>query len=127
MAQSVIVKKEEKVNAVFEAMKNTEDMEEFKQLFKSMYPKDWERVKQRYNQHEQHNTTGKGHPMPEPEKYLANMFKVYHDKKPNKRKAECGFMSHSAFLLLEKYFIPVPFLCSVPALLAAAKYCLCSA
>jgi len=38
MAQSVIVKKEEKVNAVFEAMKNTEDMEEFKQLFKSMYP-----------------------------------------------------------------------------------------
>ena len=63
MAQSVIVKKEEKVNAVFEAMKNTEDMEEFKQLFKSMYPKDWERVKQRYNQHEQHNTTGKGHPM----------------------------------------------------------------
>ena len=81
MAQSVIVKKEEKVNAVFEAMKNTEDMEEFKQLFKSMYPKDCERVKQRYNQHEQHNTTGKGHPMPEPEKYLANMFKVYHDKK----------------------------------------------
>lgn len=45
MAQSVIVKKEEKVNSVFGAMQNIDDMNEFKQLFKSMYPKDWERVK----------------------------------------------------------------------------------
>lgn len=80
MAQSVIVKKVEKVNSVFEAMKNIDDMNEFKQLFKSMYPKDWERVKQRYNQHEQTDTKGKGHPMPKPEQYLANMFKVYRAK-----------------------------------------------
>ena len=124
MAQSVIVKKEEKVNAVFEAMKNTEDMEEFKQLFKSMYPKDWERVKQRYNQHEQQV---KGTLCRNQKNILLICSRYITIKKPNKRKAECGFMSHSAFLLLEKYFIPVPFLCSVPALLAAAKYCLCSA
>lgn len=80
MSQSLIVKKEEKLNAVFAAMKNKDDMNEFKELFKSMYPKDWERVSQRYNQHERHDTKGKGHPMPKPEQYLANMFKVYRAK-----------------------------------------------
>lgn len=80
MAQSVIVKKEEKVKTVFETMKNIDDVNEFKQLFKSLYPTDWERVKQRYNQHERRDTKGKGHPMPEPEKYLTNMFKVYRSK-----------------------------------------------
>lgn len=80
MAQSVIVKKEEKIKSVFEAMKNIDDMNEFKQLFKSMYPKDWDKVKQRYNQHERRDTKGKGHPMPKPEQYLTNMFKVYRAK-----------------------------------------------
>ena len=89
MAQSVIVKKEEKVNSVFGAMQNIDDMNEFKQLFKSMYPKDWERVNQRYNQHERRDTKGKGHPMPEPEQYLANMFNVYRAKINKQYNAEC--------------------------------------
>ena len=80
MAQSVIVKKEEKVKAVFEAMKNVNDIQEFKELFKSMYPADWDRIKQRYIEHENQDKKGKGYPMPEPEKYLSNMFKVYQSK-----------------------------------------------
>lgn len=80
MAQSVVVKKEEKVKAVFAAMNNLDDMQEFKTLFKTMYPSDWQRIIQRYNQHERRDTKGKGHPMPEPETYLANMFKTYRVK-----------------------------------------------
>ena len=80
MAQSVVVKKEEKVTAVFAAMADKANMQEFKTLFKSMYPDDWRRIQQRYAQHERKDTKGKGHPMPEPEVYLANMFKVYSKK-----------------------------------------------
>jgi hypothetical protein len=40
-------------------MENIDDTNEFKQLFKSMYPQDWDRVKQRYNQHELRDTKGK--------------------------------------------------------------------
>ncbi|MGE9942456.1 hypothetical protein ACQRBH_12870 [Bariatricus sp. SGI.161] len=80
MAQSVIVKKEEKVKAVFAAMQDKNNMQEFKDLFKSMYPDDWKRINQRYMQHERRDTKGKGHPMPEPEVYLTNMYKVYRNK-----------------------------------------------
>lgn len=77
MSQSVIVKKDEKVQAVLAAMKNQDDFSEFSLLFKSMFPKDWERIIQRYRQHELRDKKGRGHPMPKPEKYLNNMFKVY--------------------------------------------------
>lgn len=80
MAQSVILKKEEKMIAVFAAMQNKEDFNEFKEVFKSVYPSDWERVIKRYKDHERRDTKGKGHPMPEPEKYLSNMYKVYYSK-----------------------------------------------
>lgn len=80
MPQSVIPKKEEKVKVVFAAMQNTDNLQDFKALFKTMYPDDWKRVIQRYNEHERRDTEGKGHPMPEPEQYLANMFKVYQKK-----------------------------------------------
>ena len=36
MAQSVIVKKEEKVNSVFGAMQNIDDMNEFKQFYTNL-------------------------------------------------------------------------------------------
>ena len=80
MAQGVIPKKEEKVNSVFSAMENIDDLAEFKKKFKEMYPADWNRVCSRYNEHERRDTKGKGHPMPEPEVYLSNMFKVYRKK-----------------------------------------------
>lgn len=80
MAQSVIPKKEEKVKAVFAAMQNIDDMDEFKNKFKTMYPSDWERVQKRYIQHERRDVKGKGHPMPEPEKYLSEMFKTHRKK-----------------------------------------------
>ena len=72
---AVVVKKAEKVNAVFEAMTNSNDMEEFKTKFKTMYPKDWARIQSVYLKEEKADTKYKGHPMPHPEKYLENMYK----------------------------------------------------
>lgn len=80
MAQSVIPKKEEKMKVVFEAMQNKDDFNEFKDTFKKMFHADWERVITRYNEHERRDKKGTGHPMPAPEKYLLNMFKVYYSK-----------------------------------------------
>jgi hypothetical protein len=80
MAQSVIPKKEEKVLAVFETMEDKADFDEFQDKFKKMYPADWERIVKRYNDHERKDTKGKGHPMPQPDKYLSNMYKTYYLK-----------------------------------------------
>ena len=73
---SVITKKEEKFNAVWNAMWDKNDVNEFKEKFKEMYPSDWEKIKATYNREERKDTKHKGHPMPHPEKYLENMYKV---------------------------------------------------
>jgi hypothetical protein len=70
------VKKEMKVKAVFATMANLTDVQEFKDKFKEIYPDDWKRINAVYQKEERRDTKGKGHPMPEPEKYLENMFKV---------------------------------------------------
>lgn len=76
MAQAVVVKKQEKQENVLCQMTNRFDEEEFKKLFKEMYPDDWQRIKQKYAAEERKDEKGKGHPMPHPEKYLSNMYKV---------------------------------------------------
>ena len=73
---SVVVKKEEKVNKVFDVMSDIHDMQEFKNMFKEMYPDDWKRIISTYNKEERKDTKGKGHQMPKPEIYLSNMYKV---------------------------------------------------
>lgn len=73
---SVFAKKEEKVNKVFDAMSDSHDMQEFKNKFKEMYPDDWKRIISTYDKEERKDTKGKGHPMPQPEIYLSNMYKV---------------------------------------------------
>ena len=73
---AVIVKKEEKVNKIFDIMANVHDEQEFKDKFKQMYPDDWKRIISTYNKEERRDVKGKGHPMPQPEIYLRNMYKV---------------------------------------------------
>lgn len=81
---SVIVKKDEKVNSVLDVMNNSNDIEEFKRLFKDMYPTDWERILKNYAKHERKDVKHKGHPMPEPEKYLENAYNVAINKRNKK-------------------------------------------
>jgi len=41
-----------------------------------MYPDDWKKLNANFNKEERKDTKHKGHPMPHPEKYLENMYKV---------------------------------------------------
>ncbi|OQA69218.1 MAG: hypothetical protein BWY37_00841 [Firmicutes bacterium ADurb.Bin262] len=73
---AVVVKKEEKVAAVFAAMSNVDDLQEFKTKFKEMFPKEWKHIISVYQKEEREDVKHKGHPMPEPEKYLENTYKT---------------------------------------------------
>ncbi|WP_204190118.1 hypothetical protein [Mammaliicoccus sciuri] len=78
MAQSVVIKKQEKVEKLFNYYGLNISLQEFKDYFKSDYPKDWERIQKRYKE-QVLNPREKGKkegPMPHPEKYLENMYKV---------------------------------------------------
>lgn len=73
---SVILKKEEKVSTIFDNMSDINDVQEFKQKFKDLYPDDWNKIICAYQKEERKDKKGKGHPMPKPEIYLSNMYKV---------------------------------------------------
>ena len=73
---AVITKKEEKAEAIIAKMGNREDVEEFKTLFKATYPDDYTKMMKTYIAEERTDKKGKGHPMPYPETYLSNMYKV---------------------------------------------------
>lgn len=74
---SVVPQKEKKVEAAFKVLGDNHDEKLFIEKFKELYPKDWQRIVSIYNKHERKDTKGKGHPIPEPEKYLSNTYKVY--------------------------------------------------
>jgi hypothetical protein len=78
---AVVVKKEEKVIAVFSAMSDLDDMQEFKTKFKELYPQEWQHIIAAYQKEARKDRKHKGHPMPEPEKYLENMYKVAYNKR----------------------------------------------
>lgn len=49
---AVVVKKEEKVKAVFAAMDNPADVQEFKAKFKQIYPGDWKKINDVFQEEE---------------------------------------------------------------------------
>lgn len=79
MGGAIIPKKEEKVRYIFELMGNNPSEELFVKLFKEHYPKEWKNVIRTYER-EERKSKGKTHPMPEPNKYMSNMYKVYYKK-----------------------------------------------
>ncbi len=71
---AIITKKEQKFNKIIDSLKSYSD-DAFVDKFIEMYPKDWNKIKARYNKHERMNKkrkekTGKGHPMAAPRKYI---------------------------------------------------------
>ena len=72
---ALVVKKEEKVDAVFAALGETIDEASFIEKFKEMYPKDWGRIQAKYTEEERKTKPGKTHPMPHPDDYMKNMYK----------------------------------------------------
>ena len=73
---AVITKKDKKVASVLNAMTDKDSIQEFKDKFKEMYQDDWNKIKKAYIKEERNTKSGKTHPMPHPEKYLENAFKV---------------------------------------------------
>lgn len=73
---AVITKKEEKAEAIIGRMANQEDVEEFKKLFRESYPDDYAKMFKVFNAEERKDKKGKGHPMPHPDTYLSNMYKL---------------------------------------------------
>ena len=81
MAQSVVVKKEEKIAEVVATLPPGFSETQFVGAFIEMYPKEWERIQKVYRDHERKTKPGKTHPMPEPNQYLINALKVWRVKK----------------------------------------------
>lgn len=75
MAQSVIVKRDEKVRNIFDTLGIDCTLEEFSRKFQELYPNDWDRIDKVYQAHEKKDVKGKGHPMPKRDIYISNMFK----------------------------------------------------
>lgn len=76
MAHSIIAKKAEKAEKILKQMSDKDNEEEFKKLFRKLYPEDWEKIKRKYLKEERKTKPGKSHPMPNPNTYLHNMFKT---------------------------------------------------
>lgn len=77
---AVIVKKDEKIATVIKGVGGDADFYTFYEAFKTTYPKDWNRVCARYQQHECLTKPGKSHPMAPPLKYMENVFRQFHKK-----------------------------------------------
>ena len=75
MAGALIVKKDEKIKTVWDALDGDITEQAFISKFKDMYPKDWERIKAKYKKEERETKPGKSHPMPNPDQYMKNMYK----------------------------------------------------
>ena len=71
-----MTKKEEKAETIIRMMTNTEGVEELKKLFKENFPDDYSKMFKVFNIEERKEKKGKGHPMPHPDTYLSNMYKV---------------------------------------------------
>lgn len=85
---AVVTKKEDKAETIIGMMTNKEDIEEFKILFKKTYPDDYAKMFKVFNAEERKDKKGKGHPMPHPDTYLSNMYKVAMKKSMNSQTKE---------------------------------------
>ena len=74
---AVILRKDEKVQSVVEALPVGYTQDEFVDKFIATYPTDWVIIKQAYRDHERRTRPGNVNPMPEPRQYLLNALNVW--------------------------------------------------
>lgn len=77
---AVIPKKEEKIQATCDSLQPGYTFDDFLEAFKTLYPKDWEKLGKEYAKHERKTKPGKSHPMPDPVQYLKNALNVHQKK-----------------------------------------------
>ena len=82
VSKSQLIKdKSDKVDKIFAGLKEDSSLENFAEAFRQNYPEDWDRIVKRYNEHKKLRKKGNNYPMPEPEKYLEQIYNNYLDKK----------------------------------------------
>lgn len=77
MAQRVMLKRKEKAFEIFDELGKDCSFESFYGKFIEKNPKDFKRIKARYNKEERKTKEGKRHPMPHPTQYIRNLFNTY--------------------------------------------------
>lgn len=79
----IIQKKDEKIINVLLMLQPKVSTGDFVEKFKEVYPNDWNRVNERYNEHERLTKDGKRHPMAHPHKYMLNASKKIREQYAN--------------------------------------------
>lgn len=74
---SVILKKDEKVQATLASLPDKYSHDEFIAKFKALYPADWSKIIKSDKAHRQSIKPGKINPMPSPDQYLVNALNVW--------------------------------------------------
>jgi hypothetical protein len=77
---TVILKKDEKVASVLNALPENYSQNDFILKFRELYPTDWDKIVKNYNDHMRKAKPGKIVPMPKPEQYLINALNVWLNK-----------------------------------------------
>lgn len=73
----IIKDKKEKIEKIFNDLGKSLNLEVFIETFKESYPDDWDSIVKRYKEHKKLSKKGKKYPMPEPNKYLENIYDKY--------------------------------------------------
>lgn len=76
MGKPLVLRKVNKAEDILNSMTDMYCEEEFKELFKKMYPDDWKRINRKYLKETVNVKAEKEYPMPEPEVYLHNMYQM---------------------------------------------------
>ena len=72
---SLVKRKKEKVAAVKAVLGDALTKESFISTFKTMYPEDWKRICEKWQQEEDETPPGKRHPMQHPDVYMREMYR----------------------------------------------------
>ncbi len=80
MAQSVFLKKDQKIADVVSSLSPGYSEDDFIRKFRERYPDDWKKIEKRYQEQRRNHKPGESAPMPKPEKYLSNALKVWQKK-----------------------------------------------
>ena len=81
-----ITRKKDKIAAVFEKAGIDADEESFISAFKQMYPRDWEKINEKWQAEEDSTPPGKKHPMQHPDVYMKEMYRNHRPKEMTKEK-----------------------------------------
>ena len=98
----IIMKKEEKLPLVAKVMELNFSDADFLEMFKYMYPKDWENIETRYAEHLKVNKGKKDFPMAEPMKHLHMVSKKHIEAIRNEHKQDAIISPEESMEIKEK-------------------------